>query len=367
MLRRRGLSARWKLTLSYAGVVVVSGALLLTVVALFLLRYVPDINIDSNRFIPNRSDLTRAFIPAATVVMIFLLALGLVGGWFLAGRMLAPLRRIGYAAQLASQGSLSHRIALDGRRDEFRDLADVFDTMLERLEQHVGEQKRFAANASHELRTPLAISQTLLDVARADPDRDVDALIERLQNVNWRAISLTEALLLLARVEGGTFTHERVDLSLLAEEATEALHPLAQERGIALEAQGAVAIANGSPALLQQLVTNLIHNAIVHNLPTGGTVTVHVHPQPHALTLVIENTGDILDAQRVTTLLEPFQRGAERTRSDDHGGVGLGLAIARRIAQAHGGSLQLAPRTGGGLIATMRLPSLNAPRALRPA
>lgn len=152
--------------------------------------------------------------------------------------MLAPLTRIADAARLASRGSLSHRIRLEGRKDEFRDLADVVDVMLGRLESHVAEQRRFAANASHELRTPLAISKTLLDVARTDPTRDRSELVERLHAVNARAIGLTEALLLLSRGERGSFTREAVDLSLIAEEAAETLLPLAEQRGITLDVTG---------------------------------------------------------------------------------------------------------------------------------
>ena len=350
------MSARLKLTLSYAGIVVFSGILLLAAVGLFLLRYVPDAQIVADIFVPNRSDLLRAFVPVAGVVMVVLIALGLGGGWLLAGRMLAPLDRISDAAKLATQGSLSHRVALEGPRDEFRDLADVFDSMLEQLEAQVAEQQRFAANASHELRTPLAISQTLLEVARTDPERDVDALITRLQEVNARAIELTEALLLLGRAERRSFTREVVDLSLLAEEAVEALLPLADRRGVAVEVGGVAAPVLGSSALLQQLVTNLVLNAVVHNLPSGGAVAVRTHATPHAVALVVENTGEVLPAYRVATLTEPFQRGAERTRDEDHAGVGLGLAIAQRITQAHGGSLVLTPRADGGLIVTVWLP-----------
>ena len=132
-------------------------------------------------------------------MLAFLLVFGLLGGWLLAGRMLAPLTRITDATRMAATGSLSHRIWLPGRRDEFRELADAFDAMLARLEAHVAEQQRFAANASHELRTPLSITQALLDVARSDPNHDHDELLGRLHDVNTRAIDLTEALLLLSR------------------------------------------------------------------------------------------------------------------------------------------------------------------------
>ena len=351
MPRRRGMTARMKLTLSYAGIVVFSGVLLLAAVGLFLLRYVPD-TVD---FFPNRSALLRAFVPVAIIVMIVLLVIGWAGGWWLAGRMLAPLDRIGHAAQLAAQGSLSHRVALEGPRDEFRDLADVFDSMLEQLEQNMAEQQRFAANASHELRTPLAISQTLLEVARADPDRDVDALIDRLHEVNVRAIELTEALLLLSRADRRAFAREPVDLSLLSEEAVESLLPLAEARGVVLEVAGAPTRIFGNPALLQQLITNLVHNAIVHNLPEGGAVTVRTHAMPDAVALVVENTGEVLPVHVVATLAEPFRRGAERAREADHAGVGLGLAIAQRIAQAHEGSLVLTARPEGGLNVTVWL------------
>lgn len=355
MPRRRGMSARLKLTLSYAGIVVVSGVLLLAAVALYLLRYIPDVQIIADIRVPNRSDLIRAFVPVAIAVMVALLAIGLGGGWLLAGRMLAPLERISDAARLAAQGSLSHRVRLEGPRDEFRDLADVFDGMLEQLEAHVAEQQRFAANASHELRTPLAISQTLLEVARDDPDRDAEELIARLREVNTRAIALTEALLLLSRAEQRTFPRQLVDLSLLAEEAVEALLPLADRRGVAVEVGGAAAPMLGSSALLPQLVTNLVLNAIVHNLPSGGAVAVRTHMMPQAVALVVENTGERLLEHRIATLVEPFQRGSERTR-DDHAGAGLGLAIVQRITETHGGTLVLTPRAEGGLVVTVWFP-----------
>src|SRR5208282_1906314 len=140
-------------------------------------------------------------------------------------------------------------------------------TMLARLEAHVSEQQRFAANASHELRTPLAITQTLLDVARNDLSRENGELVDRLHAVNTRAIDLTEALLLLSRADQRSFVAEHVDLSLMAEEATETLLPLAEKRGVTIETSGEMTPTVGSGALLLQLSTNLVHNAIVHNLP----------------------------------------------------------------------------------------------------
>ena len=322
MDRAPGLSVRLKLTLSYAGFLMLAGALLLAAVWVFLLRYVPDraflINADTSLHgpFPVRSGLLHVFAPRAAAVLAFLLVFGLLGGWILAGRMLAPLTRITDATRMAASGSLSHRIRLPGRRDEFRELADAFDTMLEQLEAHVAEQQRFAANASHELRTPLAITQTLLDVARNDQHRDNGELVDRLHAVNTRAIDLTEALLLLSRADQRSFTPEHVDLSLIAEEATETLLPIAEERGVTIETSGDMALTIGSHALLLQLTTNLVHNAIVHNLPEQGSVWVTTSVHANSVVLTVENTGEKLTPQLVSTLVEPFQRGTNRTRTD---------------------------------------------------
>ncbi|WP_307044486.1 sensor histidine kinase [Agromyces ramosus] len=353
------MSARLKLTLSYAGFLMIAGAALLAVVWVFLLRYVPDGPIMAiGGSVPNRDDLVRAFVPAVAWALVFLLGFGLVGGWILSGRMLAPLTRITRATRLAANGSLSHRIHLEGRNDEFRELADAFDAMLARLEAHVAEQQRFAANASHELRTPLAITQTLLEVARDHPNGVTSELVERLRGVNTRAIDLTEALLVLSHADRRSFVRERVDLSLLAEQATETLLPLAERRGITIDTSGKVALALGSHALLLQLTTNLVHNAIVHNLAEGGTVRVSTGVDRAGVTLTVENSGEKLSPQLVSTLTEPFQRGTERIRTD-HEGVGLGLAIVKSITQAHDGILTLAPRAAGGLRVSVELPSAH--------
>jgi two-component system sensor histidine kinase VanS len=352
MNRSPGLSVRLKLTLSYAGFLMLAGAVLLTAGYFTLSRGAhPGVIF----MVRSHSDLVRDFAPIAAVVMSFLLVFGLLGGWILAGRMLEPLTRITDATRLAATGSLSHRIALEGRQDEFRELADAFDTMLARLEAHITEQQRFAANASHELRTPLAITQTLLDVARNDPDRDNEELVDRLRAVNSRAIDLTEALLLLSRADRRSFTREQVDLSLIAEEATETLLPLAERRGLAIETTGEKTPALGSSALLLQMTTNLVHNAIVHNLPEDGSVWVTTNVRPTSATLTVENTGDRLTPQSVAVLAEPFLRGTERIRGDQ-AGVGLGLAIVKSITEAHEGTLTLSPRDAGGLRVTVQLP-----------
>ncbi len=353
MDRPPGLSVRLKLTLSYAGFVMLAGAVLLTAGYFSLSRGVhPGVIF----IVRSHADLLRSFAPIAAMVMAFLLVFGLLGGWLLAGRMLAPLTRITDATRAAADGSLSHRIQLPGRSDEFRQLADSFDTMLARLEAHVVEQQRFAANASHELRTPLAITQTLLDVARNDPNRDDGELVDRLHAVNIRAIDLTEALLLLSRADQRSFTREPVDLSLIAEEATETLLPLAENRGLTIETSGHTTPTIGSQALLLQMTTNLVHNAIVHNLPEQGAVWIRTSAHPESVVLTVENTGEKLTPQSVSKLAEPFLRGTERIRTD-HAGVGLGLAIVKSITQAHDGNLTLTPRAAGGLSVTVKLPA----------
>jgi two-component system sensor histidine kinase VanS len=277
-------------------------------------------------------------------------------GWLVAGRVLRPLRAMTATTRQISERNLNQRLALSGPRDELKDLADTVDGLLARLEAHVAEQQRFAANASHELRTPLALTQTLLDVARKDPTRVNGELVGRLHAVNTRAIDLTEALLLLSRADQRSFVREHVDLSLIAEEATETLLPLAERRGVSIETSGDLTPTSGSRALLLQLATNLVHNAIVHNLSEQGAVWVTTSIHPEAVVLNVENTGEKLTPGLVATLLEPFQRGAERIHTD-HGGVGLGLAIVRSITRAHDGTLILTPRDAGGLRVSVQLPT----------
>jgi two-component system, OmpR family, sensor histidine kinase VanS len=195
-----------------------------------------------------------------------------------------------------------------------------------------------------------------LDVARNDPNRDNGELVDRLHAVNTRAIDLTEALLLLSRADQRSFTREHVDLSLLAEESTETLLPLAEKRGLTIETSGDIAPTIGSHALLLQLATNLVQNAIVHNLPEQGTVWVTTSVQPKSVVLTVENTGKNLTPQLVATLAEPFLRGSKRIRTD-YAGVGLGLAIVKSITQAHDGTLTLTPRGTGGLRVTVQLPA----------
>ena len=287
--------------------------------------------------------------------------------------MLAPLDRITAATRAAGSGALDHRIRLPGRDDEFRELADAFDAMLERLERHVAEQQRFAANASHELRTPLAITQTLLDVAAKDPDPDVDLLVERLRTVNTRAIDLTEALLVLSRADQRSFEREPVDLSLLAEEAAEVLLPLAEERGVTITTAGEAAATSASRALLLQLTTNLLHNAIVHNVPSGGGAWVTTRTTSSGVALVVENTGDRLDrrprrdaGRAVPTRLRTAARRprGRRPRPGDRPADRRCARRSARLSRARGSPCWLARRSVGQPCSVSHRCSESPPRFL---
>jgi two-component system sensor histidine kinase VanS len=376
MLHLRSRTVRLRLTLLYSGLFLVSGAALLATTYL-LFRSSTGVDLIVPTGIAHRSispgalnDARQMFAAAVErdtnglhqgliqsgIALAIMTAVSIALGWVVAGRVLRPLRTITATTRQISERSLNERLALSGPHDELKDLADTVDGLLARLETHVAEQQRFAANASHELRTPLAITQTLLDVAGKDPNRDNGELVGRLQAVNTRAIDLTEALLLLSRADQRSFVREHVDLSLIAEEATETLLTLAEKHGVTIESSGDTTPTTGSTTLLLQMTTNLVHNAIVHNLPEQGYVWITTSAHPQSVELTVENTGEHRPPQLVATLVEPFQRGNQRMRAD-HAGVGLGLAIVKSIAQAHDGTLTLTPRTAGGLRITVRLPA----------
>jgi two-component system sensor histidine kinase VanS len=375
MLRLPSRTVRLRLTLLYSGLFLVSGVALLAATYL-IFRSTTGVDLIVPNGAAHRSispgafkDVRQMFARAVArnthglhqgliqsgVALAMMTAVSIVLGWLVAGRVLRPLRTITAKTRQISEHNLNERLALSGPPDELKDLADTVDGLLARLEAHVAEQQRFAANASHELRTPLALTQTLLDVARNDPNRVNGELVENLHAVNTRAIDLTEALLLLSRADQRSFTPEHVDLSLIAEEATETLLPLAEKRGVSIETSGDITPTSGSHALLLQMTTNLVHNAIAHNLPDDGPVWVTTSAR-HETVLTVENTGEHLTPQLVSTLAEPFQRGSQRILAD-HAGVGLGLAIVKSIAHAHDGTLTLTPRTAGGLSVTVRLPA----------
>ncbi|MEV8207604.1 sensor histidine kinase [Streptomyces sp. NPDC079189] len=365
-IRPRRLTARMKLTLTYALFVVVAGAFTLAVIYLAM-RFVPNYpltaaNPRDESGAPSRQEILETLLKASGLTLLLLALVGVGGGWFIAGRVLRPLQDITRAARRAADGSLDHRIGLTGPRDEFTDLSDTFDTMLARLQRSFDAQQRFAANASHELRTPLAINRTMLDVATADPDgQDYPRLVARLRETNQRGIEVTDALLQLSALDHTPPPTQPLDLADTAEEALALVRAEAWTRGITLFTDIHPAPATGDVVLLRQLILNLLHNALRHNLPTGGSLTLTTDPDPahpgRAL-LTVTNTGPLLP-DTVDHLTEPFLRGSGRLAEKDPArrGHGLGLAIVAGIVRAHHGDLILTPNPGGGLTARVSLPN----------
>jgi two-component system sensor histidine kinase VanS len=354
-----------KLTLTYALFVFVAGSLSLVVVYLAL-RFVPDYPLgDLNpqaAAVATRPDILQALVKASGVVLLLLALIGLGAGWLIAGRVLRPLQDITRAARRAADGSLDHRVGLTGPRDEFTELSDTFDDMLARLQRSFDAQQRFAANASHELRTPLAVSRTMLDVAVADPDgQDYGRLVSRLRETNQRGIDITDALLQLSALDHTPPAREPLDLAGLARGAVETVREEAGTRGVALSADPRPALVDGNDVLLRQLVLNLLHNAVRHNLPTGGSLSLATGPDPldpGRTLLTVTNTGPPLPVA-VDRLTEPFLRGSGRVAEKDptRRGHGLGLTIVASIVRAHHGDLALTPNPGGGLTVRVSLPA----------
>ena len=362
------MSARLRLTLSYAGFLCVAG---IGTVALlvYVLRFVPEGNLtdDDGEHVPDRGDLVTALLPKLVVVLALLALIGLVGGWFLAGRMLRPLHTMHAVAQQVAAGSLEHRVRLRGSRDEFRELADTFDAMLDRLQASFDEHRRFAANASHELRTPYAVERAMLDVAIADPGGvDVDRLLRRLDQTNRRGTETVEALLSLAALDQGRSpVRTPVDLAELTAGVLADLTPLAEQAGLTVSAELGEGDLDGAEPLVRQLVTNLVLNGIRHNTGPGGRVQVTTGTTADGRAeLQVVNTGPVVSPALLAILTEPFVRGVGRTSAGGSGqpdpappGSGLGLAIVARVAAVHGAGLELDAPSAGGLCARVTFPA----------
>jgi signal transduction histidine kinase len=382
-MRLRTRTIRLRLTLIYGGVFLVSAAALLTL-GYLLVRH----NLDRHHTF--RDEITglgaavyhslfgrplagngsrRAFLAGyqqATSAALHKLLLEYVGalvvmtaasvalGWWMAGRALAPLRAIAATARRVSGENLGERIALQGPEDELKELADTFDGMLARLDAAFASQRHFVANASHELRTPLAIMRTEVDVALADPDaslRELRAMGEAVRETIDRSESLIAALLLLARSEGVRGREEPVDLAELAAGCITDLHRGAEAAGITVATDLQPAVARGDAALLERLLANLVENGIRHNEP-GGVLSVATSSSRGMAEVLVRNGGAVIDPEQVQALTEPFRR-----LSRASGGFGLGLSIVRSVAEAHGGTVDLAAPAEGGLEVRVRVPS----------
>ncbi|MGV9310790.1 sensor histidine kinase [Streptomyces sp. NPDC003691] len=284
-------------------------------------------------------------------------------GWLVAGRVLAPLRQVTetarrIAAAPAAGRGLHERIALAGPRDEVKDLADTFDTMVERLDRSFDGQRRFVANASHELRTPLTLGRALVEVAmhRRTASEDLKQLGADLLEINHRHERLISGLLLLVDSENEVGERIPVDLADVVTHVVAQTAPEARAAGVAVEESAAEATAGGNALLLERLVHNLVENGIRHNTGPGGTVRVTSRPAPGGGAVVeVVNTGPPVTPFDVPTLFEPFRR-LGRDRLISAKGAGLGLSIVRAVARAHGGTVTARAREGGGLVVTAVLP-----------
>ena len=272
-------------------------------------------------------------------------------GWLVAGRMLGKLRTITAAARSVSASSLHARLALEGPDDELKELGDTFDGLLARLEGAFGAQRQFVANASHELRTPLARQRTLIEVALADPEPSVGSLQEVCKRVlvtGEQQERLIEALLTLARSQRGLDRREHVDLTAVADGVMQAGRPEAQQRGLTVTTGLHPAVALGDAPLAERLVTNLVDNAIRHNV-LGGAVEVGTAVWAGHAVVSVFSTGPVIPPDQIDRLFQPFHRGAPRDRTGSRDGLGLGLSIVAAIAEAHGAWLQAHALPGGGL------------------
>ncbi len=290
--------------------------------------------------VPVADEILGRVLTASLGALALLTALAGVVGWFVAGLVITPLRSIADDARAVTRGDLSARIDYDGPRDEVGELAEALNAMLDELADAVERQRRFAANASHELKTPIATIQTVADVALSGDDVDLRPAVAQIRKVNARNAATVSSLLQLANVQ--VRDRGAVDLAALC-------HEVGAAHGVPVDAEPLTVVA--SPTLVRQAVDNLARNAVIHGAP--GTAKLALRRTPGSAEITVESAGESLDPAEVATWTEPFAR-ARRTSGEGHG---LGLALVKAIAKAHGGSLQLAPRAGGGLVVKLLLPA----------
>ncbi|HTV10453.1 MAG TPA: HAMP domain-containing sensor histidine kinase [Acidimicrobiales bacterium] len=301
----------------------------------------------------------REFVVGACIVLVAMIGASVLLGWFAAGRVLRPLRVMTTTTRQISEHNLHERLALAGPDDELKDLGDTIDGLIARLEAAFESQRRFVANASHELRTPLMLSQTLLQVALADPAITLGSLRAACQeavDAGKDQAQLIDALLTLARSNRGLDHREPVDLKAVVNDALKAHEPSAAPRGLQVDASLDDATVPGDARLINRLVSNLVDNAIRYNI-SGGRVEVKLAASTTDATLTVANTGPLVPPDQVSRLLEPFQR-ATPDRTAGPNGLGLGLSIVADIAEAHRADLDVRSRPGGGLTVAVSFPCL---------
>jgi signal transduction histidine kinase len=376
-MKRWHSTIRVRLTLHYAVALLVAGFILVTLLYLYL-GHALDGQLAAQIEAVRQTHQTPGHDPSETAQLVAqfqrerdhvlsamliasLISLSLVGvaatgiGWLMAGRALRPLHDITATARRVADRNLHERIGLVGPDDEFKNLADTFDGMLERLDRSFDSQRRFVANASHELRTPLTLNRTLIEVTLDDPDvpEATRHLATTLLAVNQRHERLINGLLTLAGSEEQIARRTPVDLADVVRHVLRSF----DSNGPELRTDLQPAEASGDPVLLERLVTNLIDNATRHNLPDGGHVVVRTDSTTSGASLSVENTGPIIAAYEIPGLYEPFRRLSDDRETSQ--GSGLGLSIVRAVVQAHGGRIEATPGGRGGLAVTVRLPRLT--------
>ena len=311
---------------------------------------------------------SREFLIVSCIVIVALMGVTVLLGWVAAGRVLRPLRVMTTTTREISERNLHERLALAGPDDELKDLGDTIDGLLARLEMAFDSQRRFIANASHELRTPLMLSQTLLQVAMANPAITLDSLRAACQEVvdaGKDQAQLIDALLTLARSQRGLDHREPIDLTAVVKDALTAHGPSSAARQLQVDVELDDANVSGDARLIHRLVSNLVDNAIRYN-STGGRVDVKLAAGAAETTLTVTNTGPPIAPDQVNRLLEPFQR-AVLDRAASPNGLGLGLSIVADIAEAHGAGLAVRPRPEGGLTVAVSFPADPVVRGPQPA
>lgn len=378
---------RLRLTMLYGGLFLASGAALLVLTYELMQRVYLNSSVTSGPAAGNDSSGIERLPPSAVSMPVHqqattlhdlmlgsvtaLAAMALVAillGWMMAGRVLMPLRTMTAAARRISEDNLHQRLALPGPGDELKDLGDTIDGLLARLEDAFDAQRRFVANASHELRTPLTVERVMLETALADPDATAESLrttCEELLATSHQQEQIIRALLTLARSQRGLEHYEHLDLALTAQGVLSQRAGQAEQRGLRVTASLAPAITLGDPQLAELLVSNLVDNALRHNV-TNGCIEVTTGMRNGQCVVRVANSGPVIPPDGLDRLFQPFRRGGqERTARSGDDGLGLGLSIVDAIAAAHGAVITGRAQPAGGLDVEVAFPPRRAEVASR--